>query len=138
MQIELVSLNKRYLDILSLHLMMLHLLDTTGFSFKKNEKNEITRYKNRLVAQDFSQRPGVDYKNIYSPVMDAITFRYLVSLTTSRNLEMYLMHVLTTYLYGSLDNEIYMKIPQRFNILEALDSNYTDICKSNYNDHFTD
>ena len=41
---------------------------------KLNEKNEILRYKVKLVAQDFSQRPGIDYKETYSPVMDAITF----------------------------------------------------------------
>ncbi|CAA7050290.1 unnamed protein product [Microthlaspi erraticum] len=48
--------------------------------------------------------------------MDAITFRYLMSLTASNNLEMYLMDVVTAYLYGSLDSEIYMKIPEGFKI----------------------
>jgi len=78
---------------------------------KCNEKNEIMRYKARLVAQDFSQRPGIDYKETYSPVMDAITFRYLISLTVSKNLEMCLIVVVivTAYLYGSLDSDIYMK-----------------------------
>ena len=49
------------------------------FVRKRNEKNEIVRYKARLVAQDFSQRPEIDYEETYSPVMDAITFRYLIS-----------------------------------------------------------
>jgi hypothetical protein len=71
------------------------------------EKDEITRYKTRLVAQGFSQRPGVDYEETYSRVMDAITFRYLMSLSVSNNLDMYLMDVVTTYLYGSLDNDIF-------------------------------
>jgi len=42
---------------------------------KCNEKNEIVRYKARLVAQNFSQRLGIDYEETYSPVTDAITFR---------------------------------------------------------------
>ena len=79
---------------------------------KVNEKNEVTRYKARLVAQSFSQRPGIDYEDRYSPVIDAITFRFLMSLTASKNLEMQLIDVLTTYLYGSLDNDIYMKLPE--------------------------
>ncbi|GJU24120.1 copia protein [Tanacetum coccineum] len=66
------------------------------FVQKKNEKNEVTRYKARLVAQVFSQRPGIDYEETYSPVMDAITFRYLISLAVSKNLEMRLMDVKTT------------------------------------------
>ena len=49
---------------------------------KKNEKNKIQRYKARLVAQEFSQRPDVDYEETYSPVMDAITLRYLISFTS--------------------------------------------------------
>ena len=72
------------------------------------------RYKARLVAQGFSQRPGIDYEETYSPVMDAITFRYLISLAVSENLEMHLMDVVTAYLYGSLDNDIYMRVPEGF------------------------
>ena len=39
------------------------------FVCKQNEKNEIIRYKARLVAQGFSQRPGIDYEETYAPVM---------------------------------------------------------------------
>ena len=42
--------------------------------------------------------------------MNAITFRFLISLTVLEGLDMRLMNVITTYLYGSMDNEIYMKI----------------------------
>ncbi|BBG94674.1 transposable element gene [Prunus dulcis] len=79
------------------------------FTRKRNEKNEISRYKARLVAQGFSQRPGIDYVETYSPVMDTITFRYLISLAVSEKLEMRLMDVITAYLYGELDTDIYMK-----------------------------
>ena len=58
------------------------------FVQKRNEKNKIIRYKARLVAQGFSQRPKIDYDETYSPVMDAITFRYLISLVVYKKLEM--------------------------------------------------
>ena len=80
------------------------------------------RYKARLVAQGFTQRPGVDYEETYSPVVDAITFRYLISLAVSEGLDMRLMDVLTAYLYGSLDSDIYMKIPEGFKMPEAYNS----------------
>ena len=51
--------------------------------------------------------------------MDAITFRFLISLAVSEGLDMRLMDVITTYLYGSMDNDIYMKIPEEFKLPEA-------------------
>jgi hypothetical protein len=76
----------------------------------KEKKNEIVRYKAQLVAQGFLQRHDIDYDETYSPVVDAITFRYLISLTTYERLDMCLMDVFKSYLYGSIDNDVYMKI----------------------------
>ena len=78
------------------------------------------RYKTRLVAQGFSQRPGIDYEETYSHVMDAITFRFLISLTISKGLDMRLMDVIKAYLYGSIDNDIYIKIPKGFTLPEVV------------------
>nr|KYP43092.1 Retrovirus-related Pol polyprotein from transposon TNT 1-94 [Cajanus cajan] len=44
------------------------------FVRKQNENGEIVRYKARLVAQGFSERPGIDFGETYSPVVDANTF----------------------------------------------------------------
>ena len=92
------------------------------FVRKRNENNEITRYKAQLVAQGFSQRPSIDYEETYSPVMDEITFQYLISLTVSKGLEMRLMDVVTTYLYETINTDIYMKIPEGFKLPEATNS----------------
>ena len=92
------------------------------FAIKRNEKNEIVRYKARLVAQGFSQIPGVDYEETYSPVVDATTLRFLISLANVERLQMRLMDVVTAYLYGSLDSDIYMKIPEGLKMPEAYKS----------------
>ena len=97
------------------------------FVHKRNEKSEVVRYKARLVAQGFSQRPGIDYEETYSPVMDATTFIFLISLSILEGLRMNLMDVVTTYLYGSLDNDIYMKIPDGLKIPEACSSRPREI-----------
>ena len=83
---------------------------------KPNENNEVVRYKARLVAQGFTQRPGVDFNETYSPVMSGITFRYCISLAVQKRLYMQLMDVVTAYLYGSLDSDIYMKVPDGISI----------------------
>ncbi|GJX64490.1 putative RNA-directed DNA polymerase [Tanacetum coccineum] len=97
------------------------------FIRKRNENDKVKRYKARLVAQGFSQRPWIDYEETYSPVIDAITFRYLISLVVSKNLDMRLMDVVTAYLYGSLNSDIYMKIPEGFKMPEALSAKPKDM-----------
>ena len=101
------------------------------FVRKSNENNEIMRYKARLVAPGFSQRLGIDYEEIYSLVMDPITFCFLISLPVSKGLDMLLMDVIIAYLYGSIDNDIFIKIPKGFvnaKPRSMCSSNYKDIC----------
>ena len=86
------------------------------FVRKRNENNEVVRYKARLVAQGFTQKPGIDYNETYSPVMSGITFRYLISLAVQMNLYIQLMDVVTAYLCGSLDMDNYMKVPEGMKI----------------------
>ena len=50
--------------------------------------------------------------------MDAITFRLLISFAVPKGLDMRLMNVITIYLYESMDNDIYMKIPKGFKLPE--------------------
>jgi Reverse transcriptase (RNA-dependent DNA polymerase) len=97
------------------------------FAIKRNEKNEIVRYKARLVVQGFTQISRVDYKETYSPVVDAIALQFLIRLTITENLQMCLMDVITTYLYGSLDNDIYMKIPEGLKMSEVFKSKPQEI-----------
>jgi hypothetical protein len=69
---------------------------------KQNEKNEIVKYKVRLMAQGFSQRPGIDYDETYSLVVYVITFQYLISLATHERLDTCLMDVVTSIYMGQL------------------------------------
>jgi hypothetical protein len=89
------------------------------FVRKRDANNEVVRYKARLVAQGFTQRPDIDYDETYSPVMSGTMFRYLISLTAGLILKMQMMDVVTAYLYGSLDSEIYMKVPDGLRVLDA-------------------
>jgi hypothetical protein len=89
------------------------------FIWKWNENNDVVRYKARLVAQGFTKRSSIDFNETYSPVMNVITFRYLISLATQKRLSLQLMDVMTAYLYGSLDSDIYMKVPDGISVPNA-------------------
>ena len=123
-QPELASLTKR--KVFSSVMPTPSKIFPVGFKWvfvrKRNEKNEVVRYKARLVAQGFTQRPGIDFNETYSPVMSGIIFRYLIALAVQNHLSMQLMDVVTAYLYGSLDSDIYMKVPMEslFRILKQV------------------
>lgn len=69
------------------------------------------RHKARLVAKGFTQIPGRDYDQTYSPVMDVITYRYLIAFAIHYNLTMHQLDIVTAYLYGHLDTIIHMEAP---------------------------
>lgn len=67
-----------------------------------------------MVAQGFTQRPGIDYDQTYSPVMDTISFRYLLALKVHLSLQIYLLDVVIAYLHGKLDLVLYLSPPPGF------------------------
>ncbi|GJR15854.1 hypothetical protein Tco_0798506 [Tanacetum coccineum] len=71
--------------------------------------------RNRLAITNVNR---VDYEETYSLVVDESQISN--SLANVERLQMRFMNVATTYLYGSLDSDIYMKIPEGLKILEAL------------------
>lgn len=52
---------------------------------KQNKNNNMVRYKSRLLAQRFTQRPGIDFNKTYSSVMSRITSWYLTSFGSSKS-----------------------------------------------------
>ena len=84
------------------------------FSRKFDANSNLLRFKVRLVAQGFSQRPGEDFDQTYAPVLDITTFRYLLALAVHFGLEISLMDVVIAYLYGNLDMLLYISPPPYF------------------------
>jgi len=81
------------------------------FRIKRNAQGKIQRFKARLVARGFSQRPGIDYGETYSPVVSFDTIRLLFALTLNQNWVNRHLDVDCAYLYGNLEEEIYMTPP---------------------------
>ena len=80
-----------------------------GSKWVFKEKRD-SRFRARLVCLGYSQIPGVDFSDNYAPVGNDITFRVIMVLRLIYNLHAVLLDVKTAFLYGKLEEEIYMEI----------------------------
>src|SRR5699024_2643863 len=83
--------------------------------FKIKRVNNRVRYKARLVALGYAQRPGIDFNETYAPVIRASTVRILLSIAATLDMEIVQFDVSTAFLNGSISEEIYLQQPPGFN-----------------------
>jgi len=75
---------------------------------------DIVRYKARLVAKGYAQREGIDYNEIFSPVVKYSSILILLALMAQYELKLDLLDVKTAFIHGDLEDEIYMSQPMGF------------------------
>ncbi|KAH9652997.1 hypothetical protein KPL70_027263 [Citrus sinensis] len=75
---------------------------------------ELRRFKARLVAKGYTQMEGVDFKEVFSPVVRHTSIRVLMAITTTKNLELEQLDVKTAFLHGNLQEEIFMSQPEGY------------------------
>ncbi|KAL0315387.1 UNVERIFIED_CONTAM: Copia protein [Sesamum radiatum] len=73
---------------------------------------EVTTFKARLVAKGYTQRPGVDFEETFSPVAMAKSIRILLAMAAWYDYEIWQMDVKTAFLNGFVEEEIYMDQPE--------------------------
>ena len=79
--------------------------------FKKKEGisgAESGRYKARLVAKGYSQKEGVDFNEVFSPVMKHTSIRVLIVMVAWFDLELEQLDVKIVFLHGELEEQIFM------------------------------
>ena len=77
----------------------------------KNDNMKLLKYKARLVVKCFGQKQGIDFDEIFSPIVKLCLIRVILGLAASMNLELEQLDVKTVFLHSDLDEEIFMEKP---------------------------
>jgi len=77
-------------------------------------EKEGEKFKARLVAKRFSQKKGINYDEIFSPVVRHTFIRAVLALVTTWDLHLEQMDVKIAFLHGDLEEQIYMQQPEGF------------------------
>ena len=72
------------------------------------------KFKARLVARGFTQREGIDYNDVFSPIVKHRSIRILLAMVAKFDLKLEQMDVKTTFLYGELEEVIHVRQPEGY------------------------
>ena len=82
------------------------------FRLKRGPYNEVLRYKTRWVVRGFEQKEGLDYNETFATVVKPMSYKALFAFAAAQDWEIEQMDVKTAFLYGDLDEEIYIEQPE--------------------------
>ena len=84
------------------------------FRAKHNSDGRVNRFKARLVAKGYAQKYGIDYDETFSTVVRFSSIRILLAFAVQNNMVIHQMDVVTAFLNGRLDEDIYMLQPEGY------------------------
>ena len=84
------------------------------FKQKLKPDGSIGKYKARLVARGFLQKPGLDYFEVFAPVARHETIRLVIAIAANRNWPLMHLDVKSAFLNGPLQEEVYVSQPPGF------------------------
>nr|GEZ18464.1 putative ribonuclease H-like domain-containing protein [Tanacetum cinerariifolium] len=81
---------------------------------KKDERGIVIRNKARLVAQGHTQEEGIDYEEVFAPVARIEAIRLFLAYASFMGFPVYQMDVKSAFLYGTIEEEVYVCQPLGF------------------------
>ncbi|GJS71997.1 putative ribonuclease H-like domain-containing protein [Tanacetum coccineum] len=84
------------------------------FRNKKDERGIVVKNKARLVAQGHTQEEGIYYDEVFAPVARIEAIRLFLAYASFKDFVVYQMDVKSTFLYGKIEEEVYVCQPPGF------------------------
>ncbi|GKF49287.1 putative ribonuclease H-like domain-containing protein, partial [Tanacetum coccineum] len=87
------------------------------FKIQKNKKDErgvVVRNKAKLFSQRYRQEEGIDYDEVFAPVARTEAIRIFLAFASYMKFIVYQMDVKSAFLYGTIDEEVYVSQPPGF------------------------
>nr|GEX68263.1 ribonuclease H-like domain-containing protein [Tanacetum cinerariifolium] len=84
------------------------------FRFKKDERGIVVRNKARLVTQGHTQEEGIDYEEVFTPVARIEAIRLFLAYASFMGFMVYQMDVKSAFMYGTIEEEVYVCQPLGF------------------------
>ncbi|GKA15098.1 putative ribonuclease H-like domain-containing protein [Tanacetum coccineum] len=81
---------------------------------KKYERGIVVRNKARLVAQGYTQEEGIDYDEVFAPVARIEAIRLFLAYASFMGFIVYQIDVRSAFLYGTIEEEVYVCQPPGF------------------------
>nr|GEV25157.1 hypothetical protein [Tanacetum cinerariifolium] len=81
---------------------------------KKDERGIVIRNKARLVPQGHTQEEGIDYEEVFTPVARIEAIRLFLAYASFMGFMVYQMDVKSAFLYGTIEEEVYVCQPPGF------------------------
>nr|GEU29328.1 putative ribonuclease H-like domain-containing protein [Tanacetum cinerariifolium] len=81
---------------------------------KKDERGIVVRNKARLVTQGHTQEKGIKYKEVFAPVARIEAIRLFLAYASFMGFMVYQMDVKSAFLYGTIEEEVYVCQPPGF------------------------
>ncbi|GJU17254.1 retrovirus-related pol polyprotein from transposon TNT 1-94 [Tanacetum coccineum] len=94
------------------------------FRNKKDERGIVIRNKARLVAQGYTQEERIDYDEVFAPVARIEAIRLFLAYASFKDFVVYQMDVKSAFLYGKIEEEVYVCQPLGFEDLDFPDRVY--------------
>ncbi|GKA51897.1 putative ribonuclease H-like domain-containing protein [Tanacetum coccineum] len=81
---------------------------------KRDARGIVVRNKARLVAQGHRQEEGIDYDEVFAPVARIEAIRLFLAFASYMGFMVYQMDVKSAFLYGEIEEEVYVTQPKGF------------------------